>query len=66
MPLVSFYTPWKHKTPKFSEVFRGYRKRPVVWNGLKIFSKYSSDFTLMPLPWACKGSNQYSEADAFT
>ena len=36
MPLFSFYIPWKHeKTVKFSDVFRGYRNRPVVWNGLK-------------------------------
>ena len=32
MPLISFYTPWKHQ---LSDVFRGYRKRPVAWNGLK-------------------------------
>ena len=36
MPLVSFDTPWKHqKTFVFSDVFRGYRKRPVAWNGLR-------------------------------
>ena len=29
MPLISFYTPWR-----FSDVFRGYRKRSVAWNGL--------------------------------
>ena len=23
MPLVSFYTPWKHQKTRFSEVFRG-------------------------------------------
>ena len=35
MPLVSFDTPWKHqKNQRFSNVFRGYRKRPVAWNGL--------------------------------
>ena len=35
MPLVSVYTPWKHqKTRGFSDVFRGYRKRPVSLNGL--------------------------------
>ena len=35
MPLVSFYTP--HKTSVnlwFTDVFRGYRKRLVAWNGL--------------------------------
>ena len=29
MPLVFFYTPWKHQ---------GYRKRPVAWNGLNFKS----------------------------
>ena len=29
MPLVSFYSPWKHQNTRgFSDVFRGYRKRP--------------------------------------
>ena len=28
--LVSFYTPWKHQ----SDVLRGYKKRPLAWNGL--------------------------------
>ena len=33
--LVSFYTPWKQqKTRGFCNVFRNYRKRLVVWNGL--------------------------------
>ena len=44
MPLVSFDTPWKHQKtsgfPMFSggieSVFRGYRKRPVPWNGLNM------------------------------
>ena len=30
--LRNFYTPWNQR---FSDVFRGYRKRPVTWNGLK-------------------------------
>ena len=35
MPLVSFYAPWKHqKKEVFSDIFRGYRKRPVARNGL--------------------------------
>ena len=35
IPLVSFYTPWKHQeTESFSDIFRGYRMRPVAWNGL--------------------------------
>ena len=33
-PLVSFYTPWKHQTTSAFYVFKGYRKRPVVRNGL--------------------------------
>ena len=32
-PLDSFFTSWKHKKT-FSDVFNGYRKRPVAWNGL--------------------------------
>ena len=37
IPLISFYTPWKHKkTRGFSDVFRGYRKRLVAWNGLSL------------------------------
>ena len=27
MPLVSFYTPWKHQNAWFSDIFRGYRKK---------------------------------------
>ena len=37
MPLVTFDTPWKHQKTKGSDVFRGYGKRPVAWNGLRIF-----------------------------
>ena len=33
IPLVSFITPWKYNLG-FSDVFRGYRKRPLAWNGL--------------------------------
>ena len=40
MPLVSFYTPWKHQKTCFSDLFRGYRKRPVTWNGLTLYAKY--------------------------
>ena len=33
MPLTSFYAPPKTiKTQSFSDIFRGYKKRPVVWN----------------------------------
>ena len=46
MPLFSFYIPWKHeKTVKFSDVFRGYRNRPVVWNGLKKRRLRESNFS---------------------
>ena len=34
MPLVSPYTPWKHQRTCFSDIFRGYIKRPVIWNRL--------------------------------
>ena len=34
MSLISFYTPWKHKNQRFSDIFR-YGKRPVAWKGLK-------------------------------
>ena len=33
MPLI-FYTPSKHKKPWFCDDFRGYRKKPMTWNGL--------------------------------
>ena len=35
MPSISFYTPCKTlENQRFSDVFRGYRKRPLAWNGL--------------------------------
>ena len=35
VPLVSFYTPWKHqKTSSFLIFSRGYKKRTVAWNVL--------------------------------
>ena len=36
IPLVSFYTPWKHQKtkPKASRCFQGVRRIPVAWNGL--------------------------------
>ena len=37
MPLISFYTSWKHENTSFFYVFRGYRKKSVAWNGLKAF-----------------------------
>ena len=32
--LVTFCSPWKHQK---TDVFRGYRKKPVSWNGLTNF-----------------------------
>ena len=34
IPLLYFYTSWKHQKTRFADVFRDYRKRPVVWNAL--------------------------------
>ena len=40
MPLVSLDTPLKiSENQRFSDVFTGYRKRPVAWNGLKCTSR---------------------------
>ena len=40
MPLVFFYTPWKHyKNHWFSYVFKGYRKSPVAWNQLTLYQR---------------------------
>ena len=37
MPLVSFYTTMKIlENQRFSDVFRGYRKRPLSWNRLML------------------------------
>ena len=35
MPLVSFYTPWKHHKVGSFLIFSGGAERPVAWNGLK-------------------------------
>ena len=35
MPLVSFYTPWKHQKTWFCDVFRECGKRPVTWDELR-------------------------------
>ena len=32
--LVPFWTPWKHQKTLGFPVFKGYRKRPLAWNGL--------------------------------
>ena len=37
MSLVSFYTPENVRNQRFSHVFREYKRRLVVWNGLKFF-----------------------------
>ena len=56
MPLVYFDAPWKHqKTSEnlcFSDVFRGYRKRPVAWNGLSRDNNGASSMKIcMRLLW---------------
>ena len=35
MPMFPFYTPKITRKPKFSDVFRGYRKRAMTRNELK-------------------------------
>ena len=35
MPMFPFYTPKITRKPKFSDVFRGYRKRAMARNELK-------------------------------
>ena len=43
MALASFYTPWNIlENQRFPDVFRGHRKRPVSWNGLKVIYSISS------------------------
>ena len=37
LPLVSFYTPWNpSENQRFPDVFRRFRKRLEVWNGLRL------------------------------
>ena len=43
MPLVSFYTIWKHQNLWFSNIFRRYKRRPVTRNGL------THSFSMHPL-----------------
>ena len=38
IPVVPFYTPWKHQKPVISWCFKGYRKRPMSWNKSQIVS----------------------------
>ena len=48
LPLVFFYTPWKHqKTFGFLMFSRGYRKRSVAWNGLIQWSCFCNNFRLI-------------------
>ena len=43
-----FFTPWKHqKTYDFSDVFRGCRKRPVIWNGITWFMDVSLCYQIL-------------------
>ena len=39
MPLVSFSNSWKHQ--KTSDVSRGYRNKPMAWNGLDTKNSYA-------------------------
>ena len=39
MPMISFYTPWKH-------VFGKYRKGPMAWNGWKLINLFAKDFSI--------------------
>ena len=34
VPLFSFYPPWLYRLYLWFSVFRGYRTRPMAWNGL--------------------------------
>ena len=45
MPLISFDTPWKQAREIlwFSDVFRGYQKRSVAWNGLTMHKLWSEN-----------------------
>ena len=49
MPLVLFYTPLKTLEGLcFSDIFRGYRKWPVTWNGLRTVITFVSPWKLVP------------------
>ena len=53
MLLSSFYAPWT-QNERFSDIFMGYRKKPVSWNGLfsvktDQFQRY--DFCYSSLPY---------------
>ena len=44
--MVGFYNPWKHqKTSVCCDVFRGYRKKAVAWNGLLKHKQYYKSYT---------------------
>ena len=52
-PLIFFYTPLKTLDLLLSNVFRGYRKRPVTWDGLRnlfveILKSFSTSAKLSP------------------
>ena len=50
-PVLLFYTPWKHqKTFTFSDVFWGYWKATLGWNGLNSSWKYSWENNKLPGP----------------
>ena len=47
MPQVSFYIPLKtSENFWFSDIFRGYRKRPLPWNGLIVCQGFWKNFFL--------------------
>ena len=52
--LVSFYTHRKQKHLRFSDVFRGYRKRPVAWNGLKRVEAYRNPYLSVHVKMSCQ------------
>ena len=66
MPLVSFYTSWKHQKISVFWCFRGYRKGPVAWNGLmyQLFFR-TTNLLLLLYPLLLIKSMTYSLAIRF-
>ena len=63
MELISFYTSWKHEKNRFFDIFRGYRKKPMVWNGLvrrnNKWSYFASGLSLYDHFVSCYAHNIY-------